>query len=62
MECPSQRSLNIVEQFGYGAAGLVSKGRYQGQKVAVKQIHREILREKHIMDEFKREVGIMATI
>ena len=52
----------ITEQIGYGAAGLVSKGRYQGQVVAVKQIHREILREKHIMDEFKREVGIMATI
>ena len=30
--------------------------------MAVKQIHREILREKHIMDEFKREVGIMSAI
>ncbi len=57
-----RREVRIVEQIGYGAAGLVSKGRYQGQEVAVKQIHREILREKHIMDEFKREVGIMATI
>ena len=57
-----RREIRIVEQIGYGAAGLVSKGRYQGQEVAVKQIHREILREKHIMDEFKREVGIMATI
>ena len=54
--------IRITEQIGYGAAGLVSKGIYQGQTVAVKQIHREILREKHIMDEFKREVGIMATI
>ena len=57
-----RKEIRIVEQIGYGAAGLVSKGRYQGQEVAVKQIHREILREKHIMDEFKREVGIMATI
>ena len=57
-----RREVRITEQIGYGAAGLVSKGRYQGQEVAVKQIHREILREKHIMDEFKREVGIMATI
>ena len=57
-----RREIRIVQQIGYGAAGLVSKGRYQGQEVAVKQIHREILREKHIMDEFKREVGIMATI
>jgi serine/threonine protein kinase len=56
-----RREVRIVEQIGCGAAGLVSKGRYQGQEVAVKQIHREILREKHIMDEFKREVGIMAT-
>jgi serine/threonine protein kinase len=57
-----RREVRIIEQIGYGAAGLVSKGRYQGQEVAVKQIHQEILREKHIMDEFKREVGIMATI
>ena len=57
-----RREVQIIGQIGYGAAGLVSKGRYQGQEVAVKQIHREILREKHIMDEFKREVGIMATI
>ena len=57
-----RRDVQIVEQIGFGAAGLVSKGRHQGQEVAVKQIHREILREKHIMDEFKREVGIMATI
>ena len=57
-----RREIQITKQIGYGAAGLVSKGRYQGQEVAVKQIHREILREKHIMDEFKREVGIMATI
>ena len=57
-----RREVQILEQIGYGAAGLVSKGRYQGQEVAVKQIHREILREKHIMEEFKREVGIMATI
>ena len=57
-----RREIQITKQIGYGAAGLVSKGRYQGQEVAVKQIHREILREKLIMDEFKREVGIMATI
>lgn len=54
--------VHLSEQIGYGAAGLVSKGHFQGQVVAVKQIHREILREKHIMDEFKREAGIMATI
>ena len=36
--------------------------KYKGQAVAMKQIHREILREKHIMDELKREVGIMSTI
>ena len=56
------REVQIVGQIGYGAAGLVSKGRYQGQEVAVKQIHQEVLREKYIMDEFKREVGITATI
>ena len=54
--------IQITEQIGYGAAGLVCKGRYLDQEVAVKQIHQEILREKHVMDEFKREVGIMATI
>ena len=57
-----RREVQITEQIGYGAAGLVSKGCYQDQEVAVKQIHREILQEKHIMDEFKRKIGIMATI
>ena len=59
---PRDDVIIIKEQIGYGAAGLVSKGRYQGQVVAVKQIHREIFREKYIMDAFKREVGILATI
>ena len=52
----------ITGQIGYGATGIVSRGQYKSQVVAVKQIHREILREKHIMDEFKREVQIMSTI
>ena len=59
-----RNEICITEEIGHGATGLVSKGIYQGQTVAVKQIHPILVlaREKHIMDEFKREVGIMATI
>ena len=38
------REIQIIEQIGEGASGLVSKGRFQGQTVAVKPIHRWILR------------------
>ena len=52
----------IKEEIGRGASGLVSKGQFCGQTIAVKQIHRNILTQKHVMDEFKREVRIMASV
>ena len=54
--------VRISEEIGRGASGLVSKGTYRGQTVAVKQIHDFILTQKHVMDEFKREVRIMASV
>ena len=57
-----RREIQITEQIGEGGSGLVSKGRFQGQVVAVKQIHRWLLRQVYSLNEFKREVGIMATI
>ena len=57
-----RREVQIIEQIGEGASGLVSKGRFRGQTVAVKQIHRWIMRQVYVLDEFKREVGIMATV
>ena len=52
----------IIKEIGRGASGLVSKGRFRGQEVAVKQIHQEILAQQHVMEEFRREVRIMANI
>ena len=52
----------ILKEIGRGASGLVSKGRFRGQEVAVKQIHQEILTQQHVMEEFRREVRIMANI
>ena len=58
----SRNEVVIKEEIGRGASGLVSKGQFRGQTVAVKQIHRYILTQKHVMDVFKREVRIMASI
>ena len=52
----------IIQDIGRGASGLVSKGMFHGQEVAVKQIHQSILAQQHIMEEFRREVRIMASI
>ena len=54
--------VKIIKEIGRGASGLVSKGRFHGQEVAVKQIHQEILAQQHVMEEFRREVRIMANI
>ena len=68
---PSGDSWNIArdevimsqdKEIGRGASGLVMEGRYQNQQVAVKQIHKDILHNSSILDEFKREVRIMASI
>ena len=52
----------IIKEIGRGASGLVSKGRFHGQEVTVKQIHQEILAQQHVMEEFRREVRIMTSI
>ena len=57
-----RNEVAIIKEIGWGASGLVSKGRFHGQEVAVKQIHQEILAQQHVMEEFQREVGIMASI
>ena len=57
-----RREVQIIEQIGEGASGLVSRGHFRGQTVAVKQIHRWILQQVYVLNEFKREVGIMATV
>ena len=58
----SRDEVVIMDEIGCGASGLVSRGHFRGQEVAVKQIHEGILTEGHVLDEFKREVRIMATI
>lgn len=57
-----RNDVKIIREIGRGASGLVSKGFFRGQDVAVKQIHQCILPQQHVMDEFKREVRIMASI
>ena len=57
-----RNEVTLIKEIGRGASGLVSKGSYRGQDVAVKQIHQSILAQEHVMDEFKREVRIMASI
>ena len=57
-----RNDVKLGEEIGRGASGLVSKGQFHGQTVAIKQIHPFILTQKHIMEEFKREVKIMAGV
>lgn len=57
-----RNEVRITKEIGRGASGLVSKGLFHGQEVAVKQIHQSILSQPHVIDEFKREVRIMANI
>ena len=52
----------VKEEIGRGASGLVSKGQFRGQSVAVKQIHQFILSQTHVVNLFKREVRIMASV
>ena len=52
----------MKEEIGRGASGLVSKGQFRGHSVAVKQIHQFILSQRHVVNEFKREVRIMASV
>jgi tRNA A-37 threonylcarbamoyl transferase component Bud32 len=49
-------------EIGRGASGLVLEGRYQSQQVAVKQIHQRILENSTVVEEFRREIGIMASV
>ena len=48
-------------EIGRGAWGAVYKGKYQGQSVAVKCVHPEILTE-HTIERLRREVHIMARV
>lgn len=57
-----RNEVRITKEIGRGASGLVSKGLFHQQEVAVKQIHQSILSQPHVMDEFRREVRIMASI
>ena len=57
-----RNEVTIREEIGRGASGLVSKGQFRKQNVAVKQIHQFILTQKHVIDEFKREIRIMASV
>ena len=50
------------KEIGRGATGFVQEGRYRNQQVAVKQIHQSILSNLPVVNEFKREVKIMAAI
>ena len=57
-----RNEVKIGEEIGHGASGLVSVGQFRGQTVAIKQIHPYILTQKHVIEEFKREVKIMAGV
>ena len=57
----SRHEVQILSEIGRGAWGTVSRGRLNGQLVAVKYPHPAILNE-HTTDRLRREVEIMAQV
>ena len=56
-----RQEVKIMTEIGRGAWGTVYNGKYQGQSVAVKSLHPEILDERTI-ERLRREVQIMAQV
>ena len=56
-----RREVDIQGQIGIGGWGVVVKGVFRGQKVAVKQPHDAIL-SLHVVERLKREMRIMAAV
>ncbi len=51
----------ISQQYlGEGAWGIVYSGKFQGEKVAIKHAHRELLQVEDTVDMIKTEISIMA--
>ena len=58
-----QKEVEMSEEIGLRAIRLVMQGHNQNQQVTVKKIHwKKIVRGNTVIDEFKREIGIMASI
>ncbi len=53
--------VQILDEIGTGGWGVVAKGTFRGQEVAVKRPHRMILNARNI-DRLRREVRIMAQV
>ena len=56
-----RKEVDIQGQIGIGGWGVVVKGVFRGQKVAVKQPHDAIL-SLHVVERLKREMRIMAAV
>lgn len=56
-----RESIRVSEEIGRGGWGVVAKGVFRGQKVAVKWPHRAILNPRNI-ERLRREVRILAQV
>ena len=54
--------VETIEELGRGGWGLILKGRFRGQLVAVKKAFREILQQPYTIRQMRREIQIMASV
>ena len=60
--CVSAEEVQVYTKIlGRGAWGVVAKGKFRGQRVAVKQIYPDILQQT-TMDRIRREISTMAQV
>jgi tRNA A-37 threonylcarbamoyl transferase component Bud32 len=58
----NMRRLRTGDKIGEGSFGIVYKGEYQGETVAIKKMHKQLLKSPEAVSEFIAEVNLMSEL